>query len=60
MPQGTSDAIVAASTLVTSLQTIISRNLDPFKQGVLSIGVMRGGSTYNAICDHVHLEARSF
>ena len=34
MPAGTVDAIVEAASLVSSLQTITSRNLDPFETGV--------------------------
>lgn len=61
-PHGTVDAIVEAASLVTSLQTIISRNKDPQQSGVLSIGTINGGYARNVIADKVHLcgTCRSF
>ena len=41
--QGTVDAIVEAAHLVSSLQTIISRNKDPLESGVLTCGTIEGG-----------------
>lgn len=49
------DAIVAASALVLQLQTIASRNIDPLRGTVLSIGKMVGGQARNVICDHVNM-----
>ena len=53
MPHLAKDPIVAASHLVTSLQSIVSRNIDPMKQAVLSVTQMNGGSAYNVIPDRV-------
>ena len=55
-PQNGLDPVVAAAQLVTALQTIVSRNLDPAKSAVLSITVVRGGEARNVIPDTVHLE----
>lgn len=41
-PHGTVDAIVEAASLVTSLQTIVSRNRDPQQSGVLTVGKING------------------
>lgn len=55
LPHMTKDPIVAASQLVSALQTIVSRNLDPMKQAVLSITKINGGSAYNVIPDSVKI-----
>ena len=43
MPHLTADPIVAASGLVLALQTIVSRNVDPVEEAVISVGILRGG-----------------
>jgi amidohydrolase len=43
------DPIVAGSALVTALQTIVSRTLDPFRSGVVTIGSFQAGVAANAI-----------
>ncbi len=48
-PQETVDPVVAASQLVSALQTIVSRNISPLKSGVLSVTYVRAGETYNVI-----------
>ena len=62
VPHQATDAIVSAATLVTSLQTIVSRNTDPLKAGVVSCCTIHGGSGYNIISDNVQITgtARSF
>lgn len=55
-PHDTVDAVVVASHLVTALQTIVSRNVDPIENAVLTIGRMSGGSVRNVIADEVNLE----
>eukprot|EP01040_Poterioochromonas_malhamensis_P011295 gene11295-12304_t len=61
-PQFSVDAIVEAATVVTSLQTIISRNKDPLESGVLTCGTIKGGYGYNIIADQVEIcgTCRSF
>jgi len=54
-PQGTVDAIVVASNLVTMLQTIVSRNTNPLESTVLSIGKIKGGHNFNIISDKVRM-----
>jgi amidohydrolase len=55
MPQGTVDAIVTASNLIMSLQTIVSRNTDPLESTVITIGKIEGGNGFNIIADEVKL-----
>lgn len=55
MPHLGKDALIAASTLLLQLQTIVSRNIDPLKSTVLSIGKMCGGQARNVVCDHVNM-----
>jgi amidohydrolase len=43
------DPIVAGSALVNGLQTIVSRTLDPFRCGVVTIGSFQAGVAANAI-----------
>ena len=49
------DAIVISSYLITSLQTIVSRNIDPNNSVVLTFGKINGGIKGNIICDEVNL-----
>jgi len=52
MPQTAVDPIMVASQLVMNLQSIVSRNVDPLKSVVLSLGTIQGGTIYNIIpCD---------
>ncbi|TKV35124.1 amidohydrolase, partial [Citrobacter sp. TBCS-11] len=53
MPQLSNDAIVAASYFVTELQTVISRRIDPFDMGTVTIGSFDGAGSFNAIQDKV-------
>ena len=55
-PHAANDAIVAGSYFVTAIQTIISRRLNPFDMGVITIGSFDGRGTFNVIKDRVELE----
>jgi len=55
-PEETKDAVVIGSELVTTLQTIVSRNLSPLETGVLTIGKFTSGNAFNIIADEAHLE----
>lgn len=55
-PENGADAIVCASQIISSLQTIVSRNTSPFTPLVITIGTIHGGNRYNVICDDVKLE----
>lgn len=49
IPHRTADPIVCASAIVTALQTIVSRNIDPFEPAVVTIGRIEGGTARNII-----------
>ncbi len=49
MPHRTIDPLVIGAHIITGLQTIISRNLDPIKSAVLSVTVMQAGEATNVI-----------
>ncbi len=55
MPQQTVDPIYVASQIVINAQSIVSRNLDPLKPGVVSFGTINGGTIYNIIPEEVSL-----
>ena len=55
-PHMANDSIVAGSHFVTTVQTIISRRLNPFDMGVITIGSFDGKGTFNVIKDSVELE----
>lgn len=50
------DAIVAASAIITSLQTIVSRVSDPLETLVVTVGTVRAGTQFNIITDTAVLE----
>jgi len=50
------DAIAASAQVISSLQAIISRRIDPRDSVVITIGKIRGGDRYNVICDKVEME----
>lgn len=49
MPQLTNDTIVTGSQLVSSLQSIVSRSVDPLDSAVISVGMFHAGEAPNAI-----------
>lgn len=52
-PHKANDAIVAGAYFVTSVQTVISRKLNPFDMGVVTIGSFDGKGSFNVIRDRV-------
>lgn len=55
-PHKANDAIVAASHFVVAVQSIVSRRLNPFDVGSITIGNFDGGGSFNVIKDSVFLE----
>lgn len=55
-PHLANDAIVAGAHFVTAVQTVISRRLNPFDMGVVTIGSFDGKGTFNVIKDSVEIE----
>ena len=56
IPQNAIDSIIIGSNFITSLQSIISRNIDPLEGAVITIGKFYGGSVRNIIAENVRLE----
>lgn len=50
------DIVLVAAQIVTAAQSIVSRNIDPFSQGLLSITRVTAGNTWNVIPDTAELE----
>jgi amidohydrolase len=55
-PQESVDPVVMASQAVLALQTIRSRNLSALDDGLVTVGIMRGGERSNIIPGEVYLE----
>lgn len=61
-PHLTRDPIVAAAQLITALQSVVARNVDPLEPAVVTIGAIHGGTVSNQIPETVtlHGTVRSF
>lgn len=61
-PHQTVDLVVVASHLVIALQTIRSRRLDPQAAGVITVGKIQSGTTFNVLpaTAHLHGTVRTF
>jgi amidohydrolase len=46
---------VAAAQIISALQTIVSRNVDPQKTAVVTVGTINGGTAFNIIPGQVEL-----
>ncbi len=55
MPHLGNDAIVAAAQIITALQTIVSRTVNPSDPAVVSITQVHAGNTWNALPESVVL-----
>ncbi|MCA8926344.1 MAG: amidohydrolase [Planctomycetes bacterium] len=55
-PHETLDAVVAGSLLVTSLQTVVSREVNPAHPSVLTVGTFQAGTAGNVIAGQALLE----
>ena len=55
-PHEAIDAIVVSGFLITALQTLISRETNPFHPAVVTIGKVRAGSAANVIAEEAILE----
>ena len=52
-PQMGIDAIVVAAELVTMVQTVITRDVDPHQDALLTLGKIQGGTSHNVIAEEV-------
>ncbi|NDY90398.1 M20 aminoacylase family protein [Ideonella livida] len=56
MPHRAADPVVAASSLVMALQTLVSRNVDPMQMAVVTVGALHAGQANNVIPAQARLE----
>ena len=56
MPHKAADPVVAASSLVMALQTLVSRNVDPQLAAVVTVGELHAGTANNVIPASATLE----
>jgi amidohydrolase len=56
LPHRAADPVLAAAHLVTVLQSVVSRGVDPLEPAVLSVCAIHGGHASNVIPDEVTLE----
>jgi amidohydrolase len=56
LPHRTADPVVCAARVITALQTVVSRSIDPMEPAVLSVCRVEGGHASNVIPDVVVLE----
>jgi amidohydrolase len=61
-PHTTRDPIVLASRIVTTLQTLVSREINPLDSAVVTVGSFHSGTKHNIISDDARLQltVRSF
>ncbi len=55
-PHEATDAVVITGLLITALQTLVSREIDPVHPSVVTIGRVEAGSAPNVIAETAHLE----
>jgi hippurate hydrolase len=55
-PHTTIDPVVVSAYLITQLQTLVSRRVDPLDPAVVTVGSIHGGHKHNVIPDEVHMQ----
>jgi hippurate hydrolase len=55
-PQSGRDPIVVAARIVSTLQTLVSRERNPFDPAVVTVGSFHAGATHNIIPDEARLQ----
>lgn len=56
MPHKSVDTVVAASSIVMALQTVVSRNVDPLQTAVVTVGALQAGQANNVIPEEATLK----
>ena len=54
-PHTTKDPIVVGASIVTALQTLVARNVNPQKSAVVTVGSFQAGAKHNIISDEAKL-----
>jgi amidohydrolase len=49
LPQTTIDPVMIAAHVIVALQTIVSRNVDPLRQAVVTVTMMEAGTAFNIV-----------
>ncbi|MGB7405413.1 MAG: amidohydrolase [Pacificimonas sp.] len=55
-PHTTKDPVVIGARIVETLQTLVSREIDPLETAVVTVGAFNAGTRYNIIPDEAHLQ----
>lgn len=55
-PHDTRDSLVIGTSVVEALQKIVSRQIDPLKSAVVTVGVFQAGNAFNVIPDTARIE----
>ncbi|MBD2636597.1 amidohydrolase [Limnothrix sp. FACHB-881] len=55
MPHQTIDSVLVGAQIVTALQTIVARNIDPIDSAVVTVGEFHAGTAKNVIADQARL-----
>ncbi|NPA92767.1 MAG: amidohydrolase [Chloroflexi bacterium] len=55
-PELTEDPVVAAAHIVTALQTVVSRHVDPLEAAVVSVTMLQAGTAFNIVPPEARLE----
>lgn len=50
------DPVLVAAQIVVSLQSVVSRSIDPLQPGVITVGAIHGGTKHNIIGDRVEMQ----
>jgi hippurate hydrolase len=50
------DPVLVAAQIVVSLQSVVSRTVNPLEPGVITVGAIHGGTKHNIIGDRVDLQ----
>ncbi len=56
IPQQTVDAVVVGAQVVTALQAIVARNVDPLQAAVITVGSFHAGTACNVIAGRAKLQ----
>ena len=55
MPQVSVDPILASAEIISALQSVVARNVDPLKPAVITVGSIKGGEAFNVIPPKVEM-----
>ncbi len=55
-PDFTEDPVATAAQVVSALQTVVSRHVDPLKAAVVSVTMLQAGTAFNIVPPEAHLE----